>query len=354
MIVTFVLPKVSRYPVGGYKMVFEYANRLCNKGHDINIIYINDDFMSKYKLPRFVRKKLAIHYTALEPRWFELDTKISKISCFNNDMSRKIIEVSDVVIATAVQTVDLVDRLFQCKKIYFIQGYEDWGIGEDELVNTYKNNMTKIAVANWLKNIVDEYSSSTCKVIKNPIDSSIYKIKVDYYDRPKFSVAVLYNELPVKGFKYAYAALLQLKKCIPELTVQMFGRNKYPYELPEWINYTENATQDQTVDIYNSSRVFVCASVEEGYGLTGLEAMACGCTLVSTRFKGVLEYANDKSAVLVPIKDVDGLVEAIKQVFTDEKSYDSMRDNALEKVKQFSWSLAVKEFEDLLLENQEG
>lgn len=353
MVLTFVLPKVSRYPVGGYKMVFEYANRLCRKGHSVNIIYVNDGFMRKYRLPFFLRRCLALYYTVSEPRWFDLDKRIIKISCFNNDLNSEVFDTTDVVVATAAQTVKFVEGKFSCKKIYYIQGYEDWGLAEEELFATYKNSMIKISVANWLKDIVDEYSPSECSVIKNPIDNRIYRIIKNYYDRPDYSIAVLYNELPIKGFKYAYEAILQLKTIYPLLHVEMFGRKKYPGELPSWINYTENASQNRIVEIYNSSRIYLCASIEEGYGLTGLEAMACGCTLVSTRYKGVLEYSNDDCAVLVPIQDVSRLVEAVQSVFENEKLFESMRNNALKQISQFSWEKAVKDFELIIAEQRD-
>ena len=353
MVVTFVLPKVSRYPVGGYKMIFEYANRLCEKGYRVNIVYINDGFMQKYRLPCFVRKHLARFYSTTEPRWFDLDERINRISCFYDNLQTEIIDATEVVIATAVQTVKFVEDKFLCKKIYYIQGFEDWELTEEQLLATYKNNMMKIAVANWLKVIIDRYSPSECRVIKNPIDNDIYRIVKNYYDRPKYSIAVLYNELPIKGFKYAYEAILQLKTIYPLLHVEMFGRSKYPGELPPWISYTENANQNKMVEIYNSARIYICASIEEGYGLTGLEAMACGCTLVSTRYKGVLEYSNDDCAVLVPIKDVSRLVEAVQTVFENEKLYDSIRKNAHHRVSQFSWDKAVKDFEAILAEQRD-
>ena len=73
MNITFVLPKVSRYPVGGYKMTFEYANRLKERGHDISIVFLNDRFMEKYKIPKIIRKRIAGIITGIEPRWFNLN-----------------------------------------------------------------------------------------------------------------------------------------------------------------------------------------------------------------------------------------------------------------------------------------
>lgn len=347
MKICFVLPKVSRYPVGGYKIVFEYANRLVKKGYEVTILYRNEDFMRKYKLPLFVRGMLASYYTRKEPTWFELDQRVQKRS----SLSKKDLLVcshSDTAIATAVGTVEFVDRFFMGDKVYFVQGYENWDIGEEALFATYANGMKKIVIAQWLKEIVDQYSPLESTVIKNPVDSSVYNEIVPREERFPHSIAVLYNELPGKGFQYALQALYKLKEKYSDLQVNMFGRTAYPESLPEWIHYTQNANQQQTVEIYNRSRVMLCASVEEGYGLTGLEGMACGCVLVSTRYRGVLEYANDENAVLVPVKDVDGLVRGVSGVFEDEDLAKKLVSNAAKTVEKLSWDNAMKLFENVL------
>ena len=37
-IITFLLPGPSKKPVGGYKIVYEYANCLINDNYDVNIV----------------------------------------------------------------------------------------------------------------------------------------------------------------------------------------------------------------------------------------------------------------------------------------------------------------------------
>ena len=122
----------------------------------------------------------------------------------------------------------------------------------------------------------------------------------------------------------------------------MFGMFPKPDDLPEWIHYKRGASQQETIDIYNKVQVFLCASIEEGYGLTGLEAMACGACLVSTSYKGVLEYAeNGYNALLSPVKDVDALVDNISKLFDDENERLILSENGLNSVKSFSWDSAL-------------
>lgn len=347
MNITFVLPKVSRYPVGGYKMIFEYANRLAERGHNLSVVFLNDRLMEKYRIHPMIRKRIARIITGIEPRWFNLNHKINKISSFFTDGTYK----ADIVIATAVETVELVKNRFNCKKVYFIQGYEIWNIEKEKLYNTYAVNMKKIVIAGWLKEFVDQYSPQPAVVIKNPVDLKIYREVIPHKKRKKHSIALLYNEMPEKGFNCAYKTLVEVKNRYPDLEVFMFGRRAYSEKLPDWIYYTANASQKETVEIYNKANVFLCTSIEEGFGLTGLEAMACGCVLISTGYRGVYEYAQDGvNALISSVNDVHQLVENISKVFQNDELCASLIAESRKTCKLFDWNDAVDLFEKTILE----
>ena len=38
-IITFILPRTGETPIGGFKVVYEYANRLVEDGYTVNIVY---------------------------------------------------------------------------------------------------------------------------------------------------------------------------------------------------------------------------------------------------------------------------------------------------------------------------
>ena len=125
----------------------------------------------------------------------------------------------------------------------------------------------------------------------------------------------------------------------------MFGRKGYPAKLPDWVKYTKNASQKQTVQIYNDSKVFLCASIEEGFGLTGLEAMSCGSVLVTTDFLGAREYAVDGyNALVSPVKDHKELAHNIIRVFEDETLARKLSENGVTSALDYSWDIAKDRF----------
>ena len=209
--------------------------------------------------------------------------------------------------------------------------------------------MTNIVVSNWLKKIVDKHSSQESYLIKNPIDTSHYRQIISISERDKHTIGLLYHEMPHKGLKYSLKVINEIKKMYPDLEVFMFGVPKRPRIFPKWIHYTRKATQQETVSIYNKVQVFLCSTIKEGYGLTGLEAMACGTPLVSTDYEGVKEYAvNEVNALLSPVKDIDAMIKNVIRIFENTELREKISKNGISTAKSFDWNNAVREFNMLI------
>ena len=69
-IITFILPRTGETPIGGFKVVYEYANRLVEDGYTVNIVY---------GITSRPVKNLIIRYGYYFCRWFRwLKYRISK------------------------------------------------------------------------------------------------------------------------------------------------------------------------------------------------------------------------------------------------------------------------------------
>lgn len=343
MKICFVLPGVARQPVGGYKMAYEYANRLVKENHDVIILYLNQDFLKNYRIPFGIKKIVAKFITQYEPKWFDLDKRIIKISNLDSNYKEEIGKLDVCIATSAEKTVEEVNRNLTARnKFYLIQDYENWNISDSELIDTYKLGFKNIVVAKWLKKIVDLYSQNESILIPNAIDTTVYKETTPIQNRTNHTIALLYHESPHKGLKNAFKVLDRLKQKYPDLKVIMFGKFPKP-ELPNWITYYKGASQKKTVEIYNSVKVFLCSTIEEGFGLTGIEAMACGACLVSTDYRGVREYAiNNYNSLLSPVGDIDAQVKNVIHIFEDEKLQQKISSNGMQHVKKFKWSEAMK------------
>lgn len=94
---------------------------------------------------------------------------------------------------------------------------------------------------------------------------------------------------------------------------------------------------DDLAGLYNAASAFVYPSLYEGFGLPVLEAMQCGCPVISSNAASLPEVTGD-AAVLVSPHDADALVEGMVTVLTDEDRARAMRASGLERSRLFSWA----------------
>ena len=79
--------------------------------------------------------------------------------------------------------------------------------------------------------------------------------------------------------------------------------------------------------------------------------MACGCAVISSSYKGVLEYAVDgENALLSPVRDVDAMVANIVKLFEDDELRERIAENGIKTGKERSLEKSAKEFERILIE----
>lgn len=353
MRITFILPGIITRPTGGSKIVFEYMNRLLDRRDDIvaTICFLtnpNANRMGKIPLPSPAKRAVNKARVRLHPRWFPLDPRVNKRCIFSIDDDS--VPDGDWVFATAVTTARGVSRLSAAKgrKGYLIQDYETWEMDAVQVEETYRLGMTNITVSHWLKGIVDEVTGGDCICIPNPVDTGVF-FPDRSVARDSSTVAVLYHKGAHKGFKFAWSAILETKMHVTDLRVKMFGVYDPPQDLPQWVEYTKCATTEQLLDIYRTSTVFVCASVNEGYGLTCVEAMACGCALVTTDFPGSREYARPNvNALVSKVGDTESMAQSIVEVLTDPILREGLGNEGVKTAKELSWEKALDQFQGVL------
>ena len=88
--------------------------------------------------------------------------------------------------------------------------------------------------------------------------------------------------------------------------------------------------------LYAQAEVFCFPSLFEGFGLPILEAMACGCPVLTSNVSSMPEIAGDASALVNPL-DVEEIGATLLALLQDEAWRSRLRVQGLERAKQFSW-----------------
>lgn len=85
------------------------------------------------------------------------------------------------------------------------------------------------------------------------------------------------------------------------------------------VEFAGEVSGDVLVEMYQTARMLVLASDQEGFGLPPVEAMACGCPVIATRSGGSeLTVVDGVNGLLVPRRDRAALATAIVALATDD------------------------------------
>ena len=93
---------------------------------------------------------------------------------------------------------------------------------------------------------------------------------------------------------------------------------------------------------YNSARCFVYPSVYEGFGLPPLEAMACGCPVITSDTSSLPEVVGE-AGILVKPDDETGLTAALNRLLTDDAAWSAYREKGLVQAARFTWQEAARQ-----------
>jgi len=103
------------------------------------------------------------------------------------------------------------------------------------------------------------------------------------------------------------------------------------------IRATGYLPRDEVRALMSASAVLVLPSLEEGFGLPVVEAMAAGLPVVCARGSALEEVAGD-AATLVDARDPNDLAHGIERLLDDPKKAAEQRERGLVRSARFDWS----------------
>lgn len=352
MTITFLFPHPADGPTGGYKVVYEYANRLVADGYKVHIVYAGSLFWTKknlyFKITNCVRYLQRLKKGYLGKEWFPIDKRVKEHFTFS--LNQRHVPQADAYICTSPYTAMYLKNYIADKKIYFIQDYENWGNVTDEVLRTtYHYPLKKIVISKWLKRLIEEEEHESTTLIPNGFDFEYFKLSVPIEKKERYRVTMLYHEMDRKDCATGFRALGIVKQRIPQLRVNLFGAFPKPTGLQDWYDYYQSPDCETHNRIYNEAAIFLGTSKVEGWGLTVGEAMICGQAVVCTDNLGYKEMAIDGvNALILPIGDANALAEAIILLMTNDELRCRIAHQAHEQIKRFSWDVSYLKLKELL------
>jgi glycosyltransferase involved in cell wall biosynthesis len=110
------------------------------------------------------------------------------------------------------------------------------------------------------------------------------------------------------------------------------------------VTFTGFVSEEQKVKHLNEMHVAVNTSAKEGWGLTAIEANACGTPTVSSNVQGLRDAVVDgETGLLYEYGNREQLAEKILLMLRDGHLRQRLGENALRRSKQFDWNVAAEQ-----------
>jgi len=193
------------------------------------------------------------------------------------------------------------------------------------------------------------------KVVRHGVNTEIFSPPADRastwsaHGLPgKYGISIFGRIRPQKGTEEFVLSMIEVLRSRPDWTAVIVGATTPEFQgferrlrssieaagLAERFHFTGYIKRFAAIpEWYRASTVVVCASHNEGFGLSCLEAMASGCAVVATRTGAWPELIDDgKDGFLVNCADTRSLTEALQRITSDPRHAEEMGRKAREKV----------------------
>ena len=221
----------------------------------------------------------------------------------------------------------------------------------------YRNKINRIiTVSKYAREeIVGVFRFDPNKVIPiyHGVDTNIYNSQKSRMGCGEYLLHISQYQ-PKKNIDKIVESYKLLDRSKPKLILIVPGYNKKITDKSvELINFPKKTKELSYY--YKNALAFIFPSLHETFGMPILEAMACGCPVITSNTSACAEIAGD-AALLVNPYSVEEISEAMQRLIVDSQLRKVLSRRGIERAKQFTWKESamkhLKVFEEVLKEDK--
>jgi glycosyltransferase involved in cell wall biosynthesis len=247
------------------------------------------------------------------------------------------------IVVTVHDIIPLEYPLFEQAPQMRFKNFDKWVY--KKTIQALKNATAIICVTNATKKALLRhitYPEERIHVIHEYPDEK-YKNKKE--KRNEHDVLYVGSELPHKNIPTLLKAIAIAKKTIKSIRFVKVGKPGWPRmreknvalakergieENIVWKDYVEDLVEE-----YNNATLLVHPSLQEGFGLPIIEAMACGCPVLSSN-RTALPEVGGNAAVYFDPTNPEEIAEKIVAILQDQEKQKEMQKDGLSWVKRYN------------------
>lgn len=190
--------------------------------------------------------------------------------------------------------------------------------------------------------VVRHFASAAGKihVIHNGVDAKFKTVE----NRPVTPRFLLYvgNDKPHKNLEALFSAFLALRRDEKGVSLVLAGATPERFAGVEGVVLAGRVSDEELLALYRDATALILPSLDEGFGLPVLEAMACGTPVICSHIPALAEVTAD-AALLVDPRDTDGLRDAMRRMLDDESLREKSSIRGRARASEFSWERTARE-----------
>ncbi len=186
---------------------------------------------------------------------------------------------------------------------------------------------------------------------KEPVkQEELAKFRQKYKLPDQFILAVGTLE-PRKNFGTLIKSFVLIKSKLPDSKLVIVGKKGWKYEhieqrlkefkLQNDVIFPGYLEAEDLKKMYACATVFVFPSLYEGFGIPPLEAMACGCPVVSSNVASLPEVIGD-AGILIDPKNARKIADSVVSLIENDQIRNMLIERGLRRAEKFTWKASAK------------
>lgn len=355
--VNFLLPTMERN--GGVRVVLNFARQLHQRGHSVTIVtgYESDWFSLPRELRVISTPRFSYYYQGGLQKLlgYSMRRELAHLESWG-----RLLPPADVNVATFATTLyPITWRSESATPFHHMQHMETLFARnplELELIRaSYSLPAFRVANSRFLAARYRELTGKEAPILNAAVEHEVFY--------PRKPIAKPSNQISlvalakrgwknfdmiveaVRGLRSQYGTTKDIRL---KTFVSRIGPQSAKIPKPEFVDLCLNLSDDGLANLYSNSDIQITASSAESFPLPPLEAMACGCPVVTTPF-GTEDYAEDGvNCRLIKPGDLEGLKQVLTELINDKEQRVRLADRGRQTALGFDYGRQALLYEKYL------
>lgn len=323
-----VFPVLSLEMGGGARFIYQLANALVDRGHDIEVV-----------MPENAAQV------------WPLRAKLTRVK----ELTSSSIPSGDFLLPNFYPTVKPAWESKKGRVVRLSLGYEpQWVPDLVTAKQSYLIGAPIMSISEWHRQLMLKETGLESTVISGGVNTSTFRP----YPKPSEQTGrkTIFYIMRDPNFGYTWKGGEDFLKAVTRLNDQMDFN--LTVSIPEGASFTSpvpcqiktSTTDQELAQIYAEADLYVFTSYFEAFGLPPLEAMACGTAVVTTDCGGNREYTRGgENCLLVAPSDIEQLTAAMYRVLTHDDERHHLASSGHKFAQAWTWQRTAEQVEAFLM-----